>query len=426
MVAVDPTLLGPDVSQTRSEMQARMRAVLPSGWFAERGADPVSPTPVLDAVLAGQATAWVAMFAQLQAVFAQTRLASASGGALEMISTDFFGAALGRGAGEPDDAYRARIRAALLPARATRAALMRILTTLAPIDWRIIEPGRVADTGVISNVAGLHAAGGYGLGPIRYGSRSFDHGCLVEGLSDSAAAPGVRTDRWTAASFIDATGSLRLAAPFVVRTQSGAVLAEPASWNMIADSLGWTGFVHGSGTPLATGAALLAGYAAMSCAMASGETAGPSLTIAAGRAASVASAWLLLPQDPGCVSARLACDDSGQTLSSDADMTRRGQWQRVSVALPARTAPRAVHLRLMLGGQGATIAPVLTQCWQFEPGSTATSFIPTQSGPALRAADHIVTVAQPASTALGIGAICATAASTIPAATRCGVRLIQY
>ncbi|MBB3174986.1 hypothetical protein FHR90_002833 [Endobacter medicaginis] len=426
MTAVDPTLLGPVAGQTSSQMQARMRAVLPSGWFAERGADPVSPTPVLDAVLAGQATAWVAIFAQLQAVFAQTRLASASGGHLEMISADFFGPALGRGAGESDDAYRARIRAALLPTRATRDALALTLSTLAQIDWRIVEPSRTADTGVISNAAGMNAAGGYGIGPMRYGSRSLDYGFLVEGWSDSTTATGLRTDRWTPATFIDGSGSMHLVGPFSVRTQSGAVLAEPAGWNLIADSLGWNDFLYGSGQPVTSTQALLSGSQVMSCAVAEGDTAGPSVSIAAGSAAAVASLWLLLPQDPGCVSAALTCDDSGQSLSTAADMTRRGVWQRISLPLPGRAAPRTVRLRLMLVGQGTTIPPVLTQCWQFEPGTAVTSFIPTRSGPALRAADHIGTVAQPMTTTLGIGAICATVASAIPAATRCGVRLIQY
>ena len=433
-MAVDTALLGPATSPNAQAMAARMRTVLPGGWFAERGADASSSTPVLDSVLAGQGTAWASVFAQLQAVFAQARLATAAGGALEMISADFFGPAVGRGAGEGDDDYRARIRAALLPSRATRSALGAVLATLSPVDWRVLEPQRVADTGVVSNVTGVHASGGYGVGPTRYGSRSLTFGCLVDGISDSHLSAGTRTDRPTPASLLSANGSMELVAPFVVRVEDGHVLAEPAAWNMIGDSLGWSGFdlgqdttqgLRASCTVAHSDAALLVGYPVVSCTAGSQRATGPRVTIAAGRGAAVASLWVLVPQDPGCVSVALACQDSGSTLSVAADMTRRGTWQRLQTALAAQASPRQVSMQLELQGQDASTAPVLTQCWQFEPGTTATSYVPSSGAMGFRAADRLSTVTSPRTTTLSVNAIAATIASALPAATRCGVRLIQ-
>jgi hypothetical protein len=178
----------------QNDMAARIKAVLPP-WFG-------APSPILDALLAGIGAIWAFVYSLLAYVTLQTRIATATGIFLDMISLDFFGDDLPRNPGETDTAFRARIDQNILSPRATRAALSQAvldLTGLAPV---IFEPTRPADTGSynqggagygvaggwgdldlpfqcfvtayrprengIANVAGWNGGGGYGVGPIEY------------------------------------------------------------------------------------------------------------------------------------------------------------------------------------------------------------------------------------------------------------------
>ena len=178
----------------QNDMAARIKAVLPP-WFG-------TPSPILDALLAGIGAIWAFVYGLLAYVTLQTRIATATDIFLDMISLDFFGEDLPRNAGESDAAFRIRIDDDILRPRATRAALARVvldLTGRAPV---IFEPTRPADTGSynmggagygaaggwgdlglpfqcfvtayrpqengIANVAGWNGGGGYGLGPIEY------------------------------------------------------------------------------------------------------------------------------------------------------------------------------------------------------------------------------------------------------------------
>jgi hypothetical protein len=132
------------------DMAARMQAVLPARWFGDAA-------PLLRAVLAGLGTCWSIMYGLLQTVRAQARIATASGGFLDMISADFFGTALPRRNAEADTLFRVRIDQELLRPRATRAALALALTELTGNPPVIFEPARTSDTG------------GYSLGGVGYG-----------------------------------------------------------------------------------------------------------------------------------------------------------------------------------------------------------------------------------------------------------------
>jgi hypothetical protein len=149
----------------QDDMAARMAAVLPARWFGDT-------TPVLDAVLAGIGAIWATLYAQLQAVIAQARIATASGGFLDMISEDFFGTTLPRRPAEADGAFRARILAALLRPRATRPAMMAVLTALTGRPPLIFEPARPADTGAWGRATGYGVAG-------RWGSLMLPRQCFV-------------------------------------------------------------------------------------------------------------------------------------------------------------------------------------------------------------------------------------------------------
>jgi hypothetical protein len=141
---------------SQGDIVARIKAVLPSGWFQ-------GDTPVLDGVLSG--IAWALSFVFDLAAYArlQTRISTATDGFLDLISADFFGTGLPRKPQEADTAFRNRILAQLLLERATRRALIRVLQLLTGRTPLVFEPARPADTGGYStNSCGYGVAGGYG------------------------------------------------------------------------------------------------------------------------------------------------------------------------------------------------------------------------------------------------------------------------
>ncbi|WP_424139353.1 hypothetical protein [Roseomonas chloroacetimidivorans] len=157
-----------------------MFAVLPAGWFPPTLGD----APVLRAVLsmAGRIGAWAYSF--LDYTRQQMRIGTASGGWLDLVALDFFGARLRRRAGQSDAALRTRILAEVLRPRATRAAMRQLLLDLTGREPRIIEPARPQDLG------------GYGMPRLGYG---------VAGAYGSLRTPG--------AVFIDVYRDLTTGAP---------------------------------------------------------------------------------------------------------------------------------------------------------------------------------------------------------------------
>jgi hypothetical protein len=136
-----------------NDMAGRLRTILPAGWFGEADA-----TPILTSLLLGLGTGFSSFWLLLQSVIAQTRIRTAYGNFLDMISADFFDAGLVRLPDEQDDAFRTRILEAILRPRATRAAVTLALTQLTGHSPIIFEPANTADTG------------GYSVGGIGYGA----------------------------------------------------------------------------------------------------------------------------------------------------------------------------------------------------------------------------------------------------------------
>ena len=134
---------------------SRLKATLPARWFAD-------DTPGLDAVMAGMASAWGTIQAQLHQARVQARLMTATGGFLDLIAGDFFGAGFRRRLGQGDAAYRQAIARELVRERATRAALSGVLSDLTGNVPKIFEPARVADTGAYGHALGYGVAGGWG------------------------------------------------------------------------------------------------------------------------------------------------------------------------------------------------------------------------------------------------------------------------
>lgn len=148
----------------QSDINARLRQLLPSGWFD----DSEETSRVLSAVLSG--ASWVLAFVFSLIAFAklQTRLATMTGGWLDLAANDFFGSNLPRLDGEADTQYSPRIRKEVFRDRNTRRAV-----SLAAFDISGDHP---------AIFEGFHAAecGGYGTTGLGYG---------VAGLYGSRGAP---------------------------------------------------------------------------------------------------------------------------------------------------------------------------------------------------------------------------------------------
>lgn len=140
----------------QNDMAARLRALLPRGWFADEA-------PILAGLLAGLASVWAWSYGLLDYVSQQSRLATASEGWLDLIAEDYGGAAWARFAGETDDAFRTRIRHNLARLRGSRPALIDNVTTLTGRAPRVFEPAFPPDTGGLNGPGlGWNMAGGWG------------------------------------------------------------------------------------------------------------------------------------------------------------------------------------------------------------------------------------------------------------------------
>lgn len=116
-----------------ADFQNWLRAVLPQSWFPDN-------SPILYSLLGGLGAAWSAIYALLQYVKLQTRIASASDIWLDLIAWDFFGRRLRRQPNEGDDALRSRIMLEMFRERATRSAVDAVLRDLTGRVPTIFDP----------------------------------------------------------------------------------------------------------------------------------------------------------------------------------------------------------------------------------------------------------------------------------------------
>ena len=148
----------------QSDFQRRLRAALPSSWFPVTGTtDATSQTPILTAILTGFASSWASLYANLQFVAAQARIATASGVWLDVMALDYFGRTLRRRLSETDTAFSLRMRLSLLRPAGTRPALIANLTTLTGRTPAVFEPANPMDAGGWGTT-GMTAGTGFGYG----------------------------------------------------------------------------------------------------------------------------------------------------------------------------------------------------------------------------------------------------------------------
>jgi hypothetical protein len=138
-----------------NDFRARIKSTLPR-WFADA-------SPILDALLSGLAAAWAFVYSLYLYAQLQTRIKTATDGWLDLIAGDFFGTRIRRKENQSDASFRAIIIANLFRERATRAALIQVLTDLTGRAPIVVEPQRPSDTGAYGvPTSGYGVAGYYG------------------------------------------------------------------------------------------------------------------------------------------------------------------------------------------------------------------------------------------------------------------------
>ncbi|WP_202034103.1 hypothetical protein [Rhizobium rhizogenes] len=120
------------------DMLSRIKATLPP-WFP-------TESPILDGLLTGFATVAAWIYGLITYAKLQTRISTATDGWLDLIAFDFFGRRMVRGT-RTDTLFRSAILAELFRPRATRQAIIDVLTGLTGNAPDIFEPARPQDTG---------------------------------------------------------------------------------------------------------------------------------------------------------------------------------------------------------------------------------------------------------------------------------------
>lgn len=144
----------------QSDIQARLIALLPSGWFSD-GSTVVAP--VLNAVVSAAATVFYSAYSLIQYAQSQTRISTASGAFLDLIAYDYFGRNLQRASGQTDSSFQSLILAALGQERVTRAGMISTITALTGSAPVIFEPFNTGDAGAWDyGTFAFDAIGGWG------------------------------------------------------------------------------------------------------------------------------------------------------------------------------------------------------------------------------------------------------------------------
>ncbi len=166
----------------QDNMLFRLRSLMPVGWLPDL-------SPIADGLLSGFAFAASHVYALLLYTKNQTRIATASDGWLDLLAYDFFGLRFMRRASEPDSFFRIRVVREILRPRATRAAVIAVLTELlGQPPYLYFEPANPTDTGGW----GRNGHMGYAMAG-RYGSLLLPYQAFVIPIKPAGAGiPGVQ------------------------------------------------------------------------------------------------------------------------------------------------------------------------------------------------------------------------------------------
>jgi hypothetical protein len=132
-----------------NDILSRIRHVTARRWWN-------FTSPIRDAVVGGLGNGAAWCYSWITYAKLQSRLATATGVWLDLISFDFLGRDLPRN-GLPDSTFRTLIDAHILQERVTRKGMTQVLTALLGMPPKIIEPWNPGDCGA------------YGYGTFAYG-----------------------------------------------------------------------------------------------------------------------------------------------------------------------------------------------------------------------------------------------------------------
>jgi hypothetical protein len=224
----------------RNDMQTRLLAALPNGWFADEA-------PILSALLGGLASAWAWAYSVLAYVRQQTRIATATDGWLDLIARDYGGPALGRQTGETDAAFSARIRRNLQALSGTRGALIVALTNLTGRAPAVFEPAYPPDTGGLGTSGlGWNTAGGWGNLQLPYQCFVTAYRPAGGGIANSGgwssltatATPNLALGGWSTAALQYGSASLvegQITDAQILATVANCMPAATIAWTALSD-----------------------------------------------------------------------------------------------------------------------------------------------------------------------------------------------
>jgi Na+-transporting methylmalonyl-CoA/oxaloacetate decarboxylase gamma subunit len=178
----------------QGDIESRIESYLPRGWFGD-----LIEAPIIGALISGMASVFAVMYLLIMFFWAQTRLDTSSGGWVDIWASDFLGNSLPRKSGESDASYIARIKIAIFQKRATRPAMMSVLTQLTGNAPIIFEPARPLDSGCLGANTGVNSF----CGVARMGSLACPFGALItvfrpQVSGGSAGAAYSNAPRWSA------------------------------------------------------------------------------------------------------------------------------------------------------------------------------------------------------------------------------------
>lgn len=123
-----------------NDMLARLKSLVPGGWFA-------FTAPIRDVVFGGLADSLSNIYVLIVAARAQTRASTSSGWFLDLRAWDFFGTRFMRKVSEPDESFGPSIGAEVTRERVTRKGIVQAIEDLTKTPASIFEPGNPYDTG---------------------------------------------------------------------------------------------------------------------------------------------------------------------------------------------------------------------------------------------------------------------------------------
>lgn len=229
----------------QNDFAARLKAVLPAGWFADT-------PPVLNAVLAGFGAVWASVYALYAWVVPQTRMATTTDAMLDLTALDFYGPILVRRAGEADASLRNRIGGLTAGTPGSNSV---------PLSWTAPSTGgAVASyllqyrltggsswtqvsgiTGTSSMVSGLAASSGYDFQVAAVNSGG------TSSFTATTTASGGGTAPFNEAGYLLTMGSRPQAGPFVHNVgtvvtvvNDNSISADGSNTAPAAVSTGWS------------------------------------------------------------------------------------------------------------------------------------------------------------------------------------------